>query len=85
MNDDGISRSDYVIRGPEHVVRHAPKVSHSGRLPWNSPTHAVRQILGPLQGKPRRSQARMHNKYILFLLFDFDKAGAEGMHSLPYV
>ena len=32
-------------------------VSHSGRLPWSSPKHAVRQIMAPLIGKfDRRGQ-----------------------------
>jgi hypothetical protein len=43
--------------GAERFMRPAFQVSHSGRLPWSSPSHAVRKILAPLIGKARRVQA----------------------------
>jgi hypothetical protein len=46
------------------IARARSSVSHSGRLPWSSPTQALRQIMAPLIGKSgRRSQvsARLYS------------------------
>ncbi len=45
-------------------------VSHSGRLPWSSPTHAVRQIMAPLIGKTdRRGQVPIRGLFYFFNQF----------------